>query len=129
MTVLGLDPFWSGIEIGELRLPVCNTCGHRWMPPGSVCPRCLSPDVGWQSSGGRGVVTAACAFHRHYFPNFALPLPYTVLLVRLAEGPLFYGNPVDSTAPPAIGTRVRAIFVAGADGRIVLRFASEGEQA
>jgi hypothetical protein len=55
-----------------------------------------------------------------------LPLPYTVLLVRPAEGPLFYANPVDLASVPAIGSAVHATFARTRSGRVVARFVEDG---
>lgn len=121
-----LDGFWAGTAAGELRLPFCRKCEHRWLPAVAICPRCHSPEVEWRASSGRGVVVAACQFHREYFADLDLPLPYTVILVRLAEGPMFYANPADLASIPGIGTMVRATFVKTSPGRVVARF-KEGE--
>lgn len=122
------DGFWAGTAVGELRLPFCRNCGHRWLPALAVCPSCLSAEAEWRPASGRGVVVASCQFHRRYFPDLDIPLPYSVLLVRLAEGPLFYANPADLVSQPAAGTEVRATFVETTSGRFLVRFVSEGEQ-
>ena len=128
MTRAFSDAFWEGTALGDLRLPFCRDCGNRWLPPAAICPRCLSAQVEWRVASGRGVVVAACQFHRSYFPDLDLPLPYTVLLVRLAEGPLFYANPADLASVPAIGTTVRATFAGTSSCRVVTRFVAEGER-
>jgi uncharacterized OB-fold protein len=69
MTEAFSDAFWEGTALGELRLPFCRDCGNRWLPPVAICPRCLSAPVEWRVSSGRGVVVAACQFHRSYFPD------------------------------------------------------------
>lgn len=120
------EPFRSGIEVREFRLPACGACGCRFLPPGRTCPRCLSDDVSWQPASGQGTVVASCEFHKGYFSDLPLTLPYTVLLVRLAEGPLFYANPADPGAAPSVGSSVRAVFVQDQAGRTVLRFAPAG---
>jgi uncharacterized protein len=128
MTEAFSDAFWEGTALDELRLPFCRDCGNRWLPPLAICPRCLSAQVEWRVSSGRGVVVAACQFHRSYFPDLDLPLPYTVLLVRLAEGPLFYANPVDLASVPAIGAAVHATCTRTSSGRVVARFVVDGER-
>lgn len=129
MTAAPADAFWAGTAAGKLLLPTCRHCGNRWLPPTAACPRCLSAEVDWHLASGRGVVVAHCQFHRRYFPDLDLPLPYTVLLVRLEEGPLFYANPADTAAQPPVGTMVFATFVETPGGRTVARFAPQGERA
>ena len=129
MTKAFHDAFWKGAEAGKFLLPYCRACGHRWLPPSATCPRCRAPDTEWRAASGRGDVVAVCQFHRDYFVDPDLPVPYTVLLVRLEEGPLFYGNPVDLSAQPPVGTQVRATFVTTASGRVLPRFMIEGERS
>lgn len=115
-------PHWEGAARGELLLPHCGACGHVWYPPARHCPACLSDAIAWRAVDGQGVIAGVCVFHRPYFRDSALPLPYTVLHIRLDAGPQLYANPEDVQAVPAIGARVAPVFVPAGDGQALVRF-------
>ena len=80
-------PYFEGAKQGELRLQLCGACGHRWFPPSSTCPKCLSPDYRWEAVSGRGRVWSWIVMHQQYFPSFKDDLPYNVAFIKLDEGP------------------------------------------
>jgi uncharacterized OB-fold protein len=88
-------PFWEGMREHELRLQRCKSCGHRWFPPASRCPRCLSSDYEWVAASGRGKVWSWIVMWQRYFPAFADRIPYNVAYVELDEGPQLMTNIVD----------------------------------
>ena len=117
--ILGVHdrPYWDFVARGELRLQRCGECGAFRYPPGPRCPQCLSQRAEWETLSGRGQVLGWTVFHRQYFPE--LPVPYTVVSIETAEGPLLIGNLVNSgDRRPEIGMAVRATFEAatGPDG-------------
>jgi scaffold protein (connect acetoacetyl-CoA thiolase and HMG-CoA synthase) len=78
----------------SLRAEVCNECGNTIFPPRDVCPFCAEQKQSWTNLSGRGEVysyttmySAPTAFEEY--------TPYTVALVRLAEGPLITGQLTD----------------------------------
>ena len=71
----------------SLRAEVFNECGNTIFPPRDVCPYCAEQKQTWTNLSGRGEVysyttmySAPTAFEEY--------TPYTVALVKLAEGPL-----------------------------------------
>jgi uncharacterized OB-fold protein len=84
------EPYWRYAAVGELRLQRCTGCDEFRYPPGPVCPDCLEPEHEWVALSGHGELVAWTVFHRKYFPE--LPVPYTVAVVRSAEGPFLVGN-------------------------------------
>lgn len=116
-------PFWDGAKKGQLVLPVCEDCGHRWFPPGPICPACLSARTGWKPASGRGTIWSRCRFHHIYDKGFADEVPYNVVMVELDEGPMFISN-VTGTAweDLRIGQKVRATFESVTDAVSLLRF-------
>ena len=80
------EPFWKGLEQGELRHQTCRSCGHVWLPAREECPRCLSDDVGWAASSGRGRLISWVVYHQASHPAFADRVPYNVAVVELDEG-------------------------------------------
>ena len=79
-------PFWEGTKQGELRLQMCNECGHRWYPHSTHCPNCLSRNYEWNAVSGRGKVWSWVVFHQRYFKAFEEDLPYNVTFIELEEG-------------------------------------------
>lgn len=56
--------FYRGWLARELRVARCDACGHRFLPPRSVCPRCWSQDVGTAAVSGRGTVFLCMLLHQ-----------------------------------------------------------------
>ena len=104
-------PFWDHARAGRLAVQACARCGDLHFPASPVCPKCLSSDQNWQVVSGRGEVLSWVVFHRAYWDSFQEDLPYTVCLVRLDEGPMLASNfATGTTAEPAVGARVEAVF-------------------
>jgi len=92
-----------------LQAPCCKACGHVFLPPGPVCPRCWSSDLGQQELSGFGEVASFTIYRQQYHPDF--PPPYVIALVALREGPRMISNVV-GCAPEQVhvGMKVRAHF-------------------
>jgi uncharacterized OB-fold protein len=80
------EPFWTGIDAGVLRYQQCEQCGHSTFPARRFCPQCASPELAWKDSQGRGQVYTFSVVERGALPQFESQTPYTVGVVRLAEG-------------------------------------------
>lgn len=78
-------PFWRGFEEGVVRIPVCTECNQPHLPPGPVCPYCLSAQLQWQEASGRASLNSWVVERNKYFEAF--DPPYIVAEVQLAEGP------------------------------------------
>lgn len=104
-------PFWAGAREREVRLQRCAACGALRFPAARYCAACGSDKSDWAAVSGRGTVEAWCRFHKPYFEGFADAVPYTVILVRLEEGPRLFSNPADDAGDGvSIGTPVEACF-------------------
>ena len=79
------DPFWQGLDEWEVRLPVCRACGAAHLPPGPVCPYCLSDDLDWRRASGKATLSTWVVERKKWFA--ALDPPYIVGEVELEEGP------------------------------------------
>jgi hypothetical protein len=84
--------FWNACRRDELVVWRCVGCEHLFLPPGPCCPRCWSPGVAPRAVSGNGRVYSFCVYRRSYHP--AVPAPYVVALVQLAEGPRMISNVV-----------------------------------
>jgi uncharacterized OB-fold protein len=117
-------PHWAAAAHGEVSLPHCRQCKTRFFPPTRFCPNCLADDVAWVSVEGHGVITGWCTFHKPYYADFWLPLPYDVILIRLDAGPQLFSNLLGDVAP-AVGMRVEPVFTRISDQQGVVQFRPE----
>jgi uncharacterized OB-fold protein len=117
------EPFWAGGLAGELRLQQCRRCHHIRYPIAEICPRCLSPDVGWTVLSGAGTVLTFTIFQRAYHEAWRERVPYVVALVELDEGPVFLTNIVGvEPARVAVGQRVVVAFEERSAGAALPQF-------
>jgi uncharacterized OB-fold protein len=93
-----MDALVDGFAQDRLLLPVCEACGSAHLYPRPRCPHCGADRFTWREASGRGMVTSFSVVHRAPSPEFANSVPYTVGLVRLAEGPQMMAWIVDT--PP-----------------------------
>lgn len=86
--------WWAAVRRHELTVQYCDGCGVPRFPPRAVCNRCRSRAWRWAPVSGRGRVYSWVVTHQVFAPSFADEVPYTVLLVRLAEADdlFMYGN-------------------------------------
>lgn len=113
-------PFWEGCAAGELRLPFCGACQRPHLPPGPVCPYCLSPDLAWRRASGQGIIASWTILHQPGLPAFATRIPYNVIQVETEEGPRLTATLIDNGgAPPRIGQRVAVAFRSFDDGLVL----------
>ena len=78
----------------SLKAEVCNDCGKHIFPPRDVCPHCAGQKQSWTNLSGQGQVFS-------YTTMFSAPAafeeytPYTMALVKLAEGPMITAQLTD----------------------------------
>ena len=118
-------PLFEGYREGVLRLPFCTECGKPHLPPGPVCPFCLSERLEWRTASGLGTISTFVVVHKVWFPAFAGEVPYNVIQVELDEGPRITAR-LDAPGPIAVGDRVRADFAPVDDTLTMLVFRPAG---
>ena len=124
-----LDPeYLAGAAAGKLRLQRCAKCARCRFPASPLCPACLSWDSDWVDASGRGELWSWIRMHKPYFPDLDRPVPYNVVMVRLAEGPMMIsaidgddtnlacGTPLSVAFRPVAGVPLPWFTVAAADG-------------
>jgi len=77
---------WEAAREGRLAIQHCSDCGQWVHYPSAICDNCLSTELRWDDTSGRGTVESFSTVYRGFAPEFADDLPYTVALVRLEEG-------------------------------------------
>jgi len=120
---------------------VCPKCSGKIFPPRDVCPHCQSEAKTPHEFSGRGEVFSYSTIHNapHGFEKYA---PYTVALVRLAEGPLvtaqltdvdeqdvYVGMPVDMVTRVLREDGERGMLVYGFKFRPAFGVAGSSSQA
>ena len=78
-------PFWEAQTNHELKFQQRARCGTVRYPVGPLCPECRSFEFEWTASSGRGTIYSYTVVWHQTHPAF--PVPYTVVLVELEEGP------------------------------------------
>jgi uncharacterized OB-fold protein len=91
------QPFWDGVNQGELRLLRCDDCGFVIFPPRSFCPKCAGRKVQWFRASGRGTLYSYVIHHR---PVPGYTPPYSIAVVQLEEGPRMMTNIVNCPQTP-----------------------------
>ena len=112
------EAFWEASKQKQLVLPWCVDCDKPFWYPRPVCPRCLSPNVEWRPSEGKGQVYAVSVMHRPGNPMMADRVPYAVVLVDLDDGVRMMSNAVGVDAVDVrIGMPVTVTWEELTDGR------------
>jgi uncharacterized protein len=114
-------PFWAAARERRLTIQVCSACRTRTMYPKKYCPSCLSDNMTWMESTGRGEVYSFSVQLRAAPSFFVDRVPYVVGVIRLDEGVQIMANIVgDGALAVTCGDRVVVDFESVADSTIVL---------
>jgi uncharacterized OB-fold protein len=102
-------PYWEACARGELTYQVCNACQGVMFPPEPACPHCMSTDLGWARSEGKGTVYSYSVLHREPSANF--PLPSVFAIVDVDEGYSMFSSIVECEPEDVrIDMRVEVVF-------------------
>lgn len=108
-------PFWTGGEVGELRLPKCS-CGTFAHPDQVLCRACGTELSDWAPVEGTATVIGVTVNEQMFMIRFAPP-PYVVAVVALdaAPGVRLTTNLVQADGSllpdePRVGQRVTVVF-------------------
>ncbi len=105
-------PFWDAARRHELHLQHCRKCDGWVFYPRAACPHCLSADLEWHRTSGRGTLHTFTVAYRGQ-KGFPLGSPYVIAIVQLDEGPRLMTNLVGVDPDPArirIGMPVEVVF-------------------
>jgi len=102
-------PFWQALRRREVQVQRCGSCGTHRFPATRYCAHCRSDASEWVAVAPSGTLETWCVFHRPYFEG--LPVPYTVIQVRLDCGVRVFANPAGvKNDKLRIGIPVEAVF-------------------
>jgi len=102
-------PFLQALRRREIQVQRCLHCGTHRFPATRYCAHCRSEENEWLAVAPTGTLETWCVFHRPYFED--LPVPYTVIQVRLDCGVRLFSNPAGAEVSALrIGMTVEAVF-------------------
>lgn len=120
--------YFEEAKAGRLVYQECRGCRSAIFYPRVVCPSCMSEDLEFVPSSGRGTIYSYTTLYRAGHPAFAEEVPYTIVLVDLDEGVRLIADLVDSAPEDvAVGLRVDVLFDAVTEDFTVPRFRLAGE--
>lgn len=120
------EPFFAGLEQGELRLQRCEGCRRFQFPPRPFCARCGGTSLGWERVTGEGSVYSLTVCYRAGTPEMSERVPFVVGLVDLVEGVRILAVLELEPDKAAIGLPVTAGFRTERD-HVKLVFAPRGK--
>ena len=80
--------FWTGGELGELRILHCTDCDQFIHPPRPVCRHCLSENLKSKAVSGNGVIDTFTINHQQWHPQ--MDVPFVIARVALDDAPGVY---------------------------------------
>lgn len=114
-------PFWNGLNEGRVLLRHCRDCDCVFHYPRTVCPDCLSSDLGWRQASGTGTLYTYTVSRRPTHPLFADEVPQYLAVVELDEGPRLTSTLVNvPEANITIGMALEPVFERHDKERITL---------
>ena len=109
--------WWAGTKQHKYLVRLCNDCGHKWFPPSPICSKCISTNVGWFETSGKGTLYSYLIVTQAVLPAFALAVPYVVGLIELEDcresdgaAVRVIGVLMDNEEEAAIGLPVQVTF-------------------
>ncbi|SPA39640.1 conserved hypothetical protein [Cupriavidus taiwanensis] len=95
----GARPFWEGTQAGELRVQLCDSCGHHVLYPRPHCNHCGAEALSWVRASGRARLYSYVINHMP-MPGWSGATPYVIAVVELEEGPRMMSNIVGVPPDP-----------------------------
>ncbi len=103
--------YWDAAKENRLLIQQCASCGKHQFYPREFCVSCLSEDIKWVPSKGKGRVYTYTVNHRPANAALSERVPYVVAAVDLDEGVRMIANIVDKPVDQVkIGSRVEVRF-------------------
>jgi uncharacterized OB-fold protein len=81
-----METYWNGVKAGKLLYQVCLPCKSVIFHPRVMCPYCLSDDVEYRESAGRGKIYSFTIQHYASSAAWKSKLPYALGIVEMEEG-------------------------------------------
>ena len=88
-------PFYDAARKHKFLIQRCKDCSEYVFYPKHFCPYCLSENLDWVESSGKGKIYSYTVCRSNVPAEFAPSLPYVVAIVELEEGVWTLTNIVD----------------------------------
>jgi uncharacterized protein len=103
--------YFEGLRRHELVYQRCDSCQRVLFPLRQVCTGCSGESLSLETSSGKGTLYSFTTQHRPSHPFFAEDVPYTLVLVDMAEGFRVFANLVEGSEDDiAVGSSLEAVF-------------------
>ena len=86
-------PFWEACKRRELLVQQCQECKTKYYPPSVACGKCLTTNVQWVKTSGKGRVKTYTVLHQQAGPGFSVPL--VLAIIQMDDGYPMLSNIVD----------------------------------
>jgi len=87
--------FWDGCKEEKLLYQHCKDCGEVIFFPKYLCPNCMSHNLEWLESEGKGKIDTFTVTYNFAPPAFMAEVPYCVAIIELDEGYRMMSNMVE----------------------------------
>jgi uncharacterized protein len=118
--------FWDAAARGELAIQRCVACRAFQHPPRPICRSCGGTELSFETVSGGGRLWSWTTTHHSVISGFEPALPYTIMLIELAEQPgLFLLSDLIGRGGAwtlQLGAKMRAIFPAGGEAAVLPQF-------
>jgi uncharacterized protein len=84
--------YWHAVGEDRLVIKQCGACGKHHHPRRMFCYVCGSDDMRWIEAAGTGEIYTYSVVHRAPTEAFQRETPYTVGILKLAEGVFFFSR-------------------------------------
>lgn len=116
-------PYWDALQRNELKYQHCGACGETVFHPRALCPYCLSDQLEWRRSRGRGTIYSFTIQHVPVSPAWKGRMPIALGIVALDEGyHMFTQFLADDLGTLAIGRPVAVVFDRISDELVLPKF-------
>jgi uncharacterized protein len=88
--------YWDYCKQHKLYIQQCTNCEQYIMYPKLFCPHCLSENLNWVESSGKGKIYSFTIVHSNPPSAFMEELPYVIAVVELEESVRLLTNIVES---------------------------------
>lgn len=122
-------PFWQAAAEGRLVVQRCTACDNLQYYPRRRCISCGGEGLDYQEVSGRATLYSFATVLRYPPSAFTDDLPYTLAIVKLAEGPQMLTRMVDCD-PDSLRCEmeVEVVFREGKNGRQLPCFKPAGAE-
>ena len=87
--------FYDGCRNNKLLYQQCKDCSEVIFFPKELCPNCMSHNLAWIESTGKGRIYTFTVTYAAGPPEFASDVPYAVAIIEMDEGFRLMSNIVE----------------------------------